>query len=119
VPVEKIYESQAGNYRHRQEGLSVRLSDAESQSLWVPKKRIESGSYNVESSRKRIYRLREKISQYSHLAFAEAKEKNSFVLFMLKMLPLELYYYFLNKRLIRGSAKLFYHYVQYLKRRMK
>lgn len=119
VPVEKVYESQAGNYRHRREGLSVRLEDAESQGIWTPVKRIKPAEYEVEASRKNIYRLRERISQRSHSAFIEAKNKNSFVLFMVRMLPLELYYYFLNKRLFRGTAKLFYQYAQYLIRRIQ
>lgn len=119
VPVDKVYESQAGNYRHRREGLSVRLGDAERQGVWTPVKRIKPTDYKVKTSRKNIYRLREKISQRSHSAFIEAKAKNSFVLFMVKMLPFELYYYFLNKRLFRGAAKFLYQYAQYLIRRIK
>ena len=119
VSVDKVCESQAGNYRHRREGLSVRLEDAESQEIWTPVKRIKPDEYEVETIRKNIYRLREKISQRSHFAFIEAKNKNSFFLFMVKMLPLELYYYYLNKRLFRGIAKVVFQYVQYLIRRVQ
>lgn len=119
VPVEKVYESQAGNYRHRREGLSVRLADAEIQGTWTPVKRVKISEYGIGARRKAIYRLREIISRRSHSAFIEAKNKNSFVLFMVRMLPLELYYYFLNKRLFKGAAKFLYQYTQYLIRRIK
>jgi len=117
VPVEKVYESQAGNYRHRREGLSVRLEDAKESTAWTPAKRIKPSDYDVEINRKHIYRLREKIAARSHSAFIEAKSRNSFVLFMLKMLPLELHYYFLNKRLLRGVVKFSYQLVQYFLRK--
>jgi len=119
VPVDKIYESQAGNYRHRREGLSVRIADAQKQGTWFPAKRVKVSDYEVENGRRKIYRLRERISRRSHSAFIEAKNKNSFVLFMMRMLPLELYYHYLNGRLFKGSAKFFYQYAQYLLRRIK
>src|SRR5690606_22913593 len=33
-PVEKVYESQAGNYRHRQEGLTLRIEQAIAEGVW-------------------------------------------------------------------------------------
>ena len=117
VSVEKIYESQAGNYRHRREGLAVRLEDAARRGIWTPPKRIKAASYMVGNSRRRIYMLRALIAERSHFAFIKAKNKNSFLYFMLLMLPLELYYYFLNGRLFRGSAKFLYQLYRYLTRR--
>ncbi|WP_299943394.1 Coenzyme F420 hydrogenase/dehydrogenase, beta subunit C-terminal domain [uncultured Microbulbifer sp.] len=120
VSVDKVYESQAGNYRHRREGLSVRLKDAETQGAWTPMKRVKVAEHEeVEARRKKIYRLREKISRRSHFAFKKSKTKSNFILFMVRMLPFELYYYFLNKRLFRGAVKLLYQYAQYLIRRIK
>ncbi|MBK8018946.1 MAG: Coenzyme F420 hydrogenase/dehydrogenase, beta subunit C-terminal domain [Betaproteobacteria bacterium] len=53
--------SQDGNYRHRWDGLSVRLRDEIRRGGWVPRKRIQPGSRRVPWWRRRIVRLREKI----------------------------------------------------------
>lgn len=116
--VEKVYESQAGNFRHRREGLSVRIADAERSKAWAPRKRVNASSFDVSARRRAIYRYREKISTRSHSAFIEAKNRNSFLVFMIKMLPYEIFYHFLNGSLIRGMAKILYQYGQYAKRRM-
>lgn len=102
---DKVYESQAGNYRHRQEGLAVRVAESESCGEWHPPKRIEADSFQVSAERARIYKLRGEVAALSHEAFREAKEKSSFLHFYLKMLPLEVRYYFINKRLIKGTGK--------------
>lgn len=104
-PVEKVYESQAGNYRHRQEGLSLRIAQAEKIGVWHPRKRIQAGSFDISRRRRKIYDLRVRISNRSHQAFLEAKRKNSFALFYMKMLPLELKYLYLNGGLIKGILK--------------
>lgn len=116
APVEKVYESQAGNFRHRREGLSVRIADANRSKTWAPTKRTTANSFEVSARRRAIYRLRERISRRSHSAFLEAKNRNSFVVFMMKMLPQEIFYHFLNGNLIRGIGKILYQYGQYAKR---
>lgn len=112
-PVEKVYQSQAANYRHRQEGLSIRVEKAIAKGIWHPQKRIAEGSFNVSDERRHIYELREKIAEKSHVAFREAKERRSFMMFYLKMLPLELGYYRANNRLLKGLAKSVYWVAKY------
>lgn len=73
--------SQAGNYRHRWDGLSLRLADDVAKNRWVPLKRIAPGSRPVTRSRARIIRLRRKLAELSHTAFAEAKETGSLATF--------------------------------------
>lgn len=83
-----VVASQAGNYRHRWDGLSVRLSDASKKGEWVPVKRIKAGERNVSLLRKGIVRLRQRLASESHAAFQEAKRRNDLGYFMRTMTPL-------------------------------
>lgn len=103
--VDKIIQSQAANYRHRQEGLSVRMEYAEREGVWHPRKRVKTDDYSVSAKRKKIYLLRMVISEKSHQHFLKAKQKKSLLYFMIKMLPLELKYYYLNDNLIKRTIK--------------
>jgi len=116
-PVEKVYQSQSGNYRHRQEGLSVRIEKAVTQGLWHPRKRVKQDSFKVSGERRRIYDLRVNIAEQSHITFRQAKARGSFLHFYLKMLPLELHYYFLNGRLLKGMGKSIYTLMNYIFRK--
>src|SRR5690606_39067049 len=107
-PVDKVYESQAGNYRHRQEGLSLRIAQADAKGIWHPEKRVGPTSYTVSSKRRKIYDTRVRLAQKSHLAFLKAKEKKSFIYFYAAMLPLEIKYLYLNGRLGKGMVKSVY-----------
>jgi len=66
---EDVITSQTGGFRHRREALSYRLALRESEKQWYPVKRVAPGSYNISRDRKRIYLLREKIEQQSHIEF--------------------------------------------------
>ncbi len=68
--------TQAGNFRHRWDGMSVRLEDDAAAGLWVPRKRIAPGSRDVTEGRKRIIRQRRTISQQSHVLFEEARQRD-------------------------------------------
>lgn len=116
-PVEKVYQSQAGNYRHRQEGLSVRVEQAVAQGIWHPRKRVAQDSFKVPGERRRIYELRMRIAEHSHIAFRQAKNRDSFLHFYLKMLPLELHYYFLSGSPLKGMAKSVYALAKYIRRK--
>ena len=83
-----IVKSQAGNYRHRWDGLSVRLQDARRKNQWVPAKRIKPGERSVPMIRKAIVRLRQKIAARSHTEFLEAKRRNDLAYFNKAMMPL-------------------------------
>jgi len=117
--VDKVYESQAGNYRHRREGLSVRILDAEARGAWHPAKRITASTFDVSERRAKIYRLRAVISGKSHTAFRDAKERRSFLVFYMKMFPLEMRYYWLNERLLKGMAKSFLSMLFYMRRKWR
>ncbi len=117
-PVGKVYESQAANYRHRQEGLSVRIADSDARGEWHPPKRVTASTFDVSKRRAEIYRLRADIALRSHTAFKEAKTRGSFITFYLKMLPLEIRYFWLNGRLLKGMAKSVLSMVFYLRRQL-
>lgn len=103
--VEKVYESQAGNYRHRQEGLSVRTKKAIENNIWYPKKRFNENSFVVPSIRSKIYILRSLISERSQFHFSKSRNSSSFFSFVLKMAPLEIKYFCLTRGWLRGIKK--------------
>lgn len=80
--------SQDGNYRHRWDGLSVRLADDREAARWAPRKRIAPGSRAVSPVRRRIVRLRRELAAASHSAFRDAKAAGSLELFMARVRPL-------------------------------
>lgn len=64
LTLEELYQSQAGGYRHRREGLSHRLSLSEESKIWTPKKRVKAIK-EVNSKRAKIYENRMKLQQKS------------------------------------------------------
>ncbi|MEA3406392.1 MAG: Coenzyme F420 hydrogenase/dehydrogenase, beta subunit C-terminal domain, partial [Pseudomonadota bacterium] len=117
--VEKVYQSQAANYRHRHEGLDIRQREAQLAQAWHPVKRIKAYDYDVPDIKQKIYLLREKIAEKSHTAFEASKAKNNFNHFLYQMLPLQIKYYFLNKRLTKQTLVYSYQVLQYLVRKFQ
>jgi coenzyme F420 hydrogenase subunit beta len=66
-------QSQAGNFRHRRDGLRVRLADDLAAGLSVPRKRVAPGYEGVSAQRIGLIRQRRAMSELSLRAFAEAK----------------------------------------------
>ncbi len=83
----EIAVSQAGNFRHRWDGLSVRLSDDQRLGRTVPTKRIAPGSRPVPKIRRTVIRLRRAMGELSHAAFRRAKAENNFAVFQTEMEP--------------------------------
>ncbi len=65
--------SQAGNFRHRREGLRVRLADDLAKGLSVPRKRVTPGYDGITPERVALIRQRRGMSELSLRTFAEAK----------------------------------------------
>jgi len=75
VSAADVVTSQAGGFRHRREGLSVRLSDDVSAGLSVPKKRVDPSSADaVPPRRQELYRRRRRMAWLSQEAFAHARQ---------------------------------------------
>lgn len=73
ITADQVAESQAGGLRHRRQGLSYRLWLDDQAGVWRPKKRVEASRRHLVPSMRRIHKLRLKMGQFSHQAFAEAK----------------------------------------------
>ena len=94
-----VVASQAAGFRHRREGLAVRLLDQAKANNWAPKKRVlANDAHSVSENRKYLYRLRETISRESHERFLPALEANNFALFSSWLLPVIEEYKKLNKK---------------------
>lgn len=86
--VDEVVASQAGNYRHRWDGLSVRTAIAQRQGRWFPHKRIRPGSIPVDFLRQAMVQLRMQLACTSHTAFRAAREAGRLEVFMQQMQPL-------------------------------
>ncbi|MFC7404636.1 Coenzyme F420 hydrogenase/dehydrogenase, beta subunit C-terminal domain [Georgenia alba] len=87
VTVDELAQAQAGNYRHRREGLAVRLADDIAEGAWVPRKRVEPG-YRVSRRRLRLVRERRRLAELSFTLFEEAKVAGDLRVYVDRMRPL-------------------------------
>jgi coenzyme F420 hydrogenase subunit beta len=78
-------QSQAGNFRHRRDGLAVRLADDISKGLSVPIKRVEPSLGHVTRRRRRLIRQRRAMSRISLESFADAREADNLALYLVPM----------------------------------
>ena len=77
VSPDRVASSQAGGFRHRREGLSVRLADDISRGLSVPAKRVSpSQASDVSVKRTKLIRQRRQMAARSHDSFIKALECN-------------------------------------------
>jgi coenzyme F420 hydrogenase subunit beta len=74
ISTQQATASQAGNFRHRRDGLAVRLADDIAAGLSVPKKRVAPGLDHVTARRRRLIRQRRRMSARSLVLFATARE---------------------------------------------
>jgi hypothetical protein len=75
ITVADAAQSQAGNFRHRREGLSLRLEDALARGEKVPRKRVRPGSVKLPALRQAIVRKRQEMAAASHVLYLEAKDR--------------------------------------------
>lgn len=92
LTLDEIVESQAGNFRHRRDGLRVRLQDDRDAGLRTPTKRFKPGVDHVTPARLRLIRKRRAMSAESLRLFAEAKRKGDLSLYIQPMRRLVLEY---------------------------
>ena len=81
LPEEKITASQKGGFRQRREGLAYRLYLSDRENNWRPQKRVKPMKYHINKKRREIYKLRSKLSEYSHILYAEAVKREDFSYF--------------------------------------
>lgn len=79
-------QSQAGNFRHRRDGLQVRLADDVSRKLSVPLKRVPPTYKGSSFARRALIRQRRLLSHLSQESFAEARTQGDFSLYSQPMM---------------------------------
>ncbi len=72
IELDMAADTQAGGFRHRRQGLSLRLADDIKAGLSVPRKRVEP-SEDLPAKRVAVIRQRRRMSRVSLEAFAEAR----------------------------------------------
>jgi hypothetical protein len=75
LSLDEVADSQAGNFRHRRDGLRVRLHDDQAAGLNIPTKRVRPGVEHVEPARLRLVRKRRELSAASLKLFLQAKQE--------------------------------------------
>lgn len=79
---EDAVQSQAGGFRHRREGLAVRLADDIKAGLSVPKKRVSPNFKTVSAQRRSLIRQRRRMGEESQKLFAEALDKDDLGIYL-------------------------------------
>jgi coenzyme F420 hydrogenase subunit beta len=85
---DQVKRTQAGNFRHRWEGLAIRLADDVAAGRWVPNKRILPGYSGSTQRRIAIVRARRELSERSHEIFLEARQAGSLQTYLDRIGPL-------------------------------
>jgi coenzyme F420-reducing hydrogenase beta subunit len=85
---EQFVASQGGNYRHRREGLQVRLADCAHAGRPAPRKRDFGVRHDTTLLRRMIYRTRVELGDRSHEAFRRASQQADYALFRKDMKPI-------------------------------
>ena len=114
---DEFYLSQSANYRHKIDGLSYRLIQANKLGEWVPKKRVSDDPNNLNLSKRRMKALdmRSILRDESHNRYARFRESGGVLKFRIQMIPLMVKYHFfagsltkfIVKELIKIQRKLF------------
>lgn len=90
---DEVVKTQLAGFRHRREGLKLRLYWKEKSNSWYPIKRFKAdSSKNMSLRYKMIYYSRMQIAKKSHLYFVDALKNNSFDYFKRKMFKLVFFY---------------------------
>lgn len=77
----EVVDAQAGGFRQRREGLSVRLSEYRDKEIWHPVKRVKPDQFKVPYLRRIIYKMRSQVTNVSRVAFAEALAKDDYLIY--------------------------------------
>ena len=85
LDLEAAVASQGGNFRHRRDGLRVRLADDLAAGLPVPRKRVEPGLDHVTAERRALIRRRRALSVLSLERFAAARAAGDLTLYTAPM----------------------------------
>lgn len=85
----EVYQSQAGGFRHRRQGLAYRLYVHKQRGEWTPTKRVKPSLDGISDRRQKTYAMRTVLKNESFVAFREAVKANDFSEFRKHMKPIE------------------------------
>lgn len=85
LTISDIVTAQAGGFRHRRVGLTVRLADDEKLGLKIPAKRVAPGYTGVSETRIKLIRNRVRLSRQSFADFAAARTGDNFEIYRRSM----------------------------------
>jgi coenzyme F420-reducing hydrogenase beta subunit len=88
LAVDEVAQSQAAGLRHRRDGLRYRLHQARERDEWFPPKRVVPARVHLSRSERARYRLRERLRDLSHAAFAKALAADDLSAFASAVQPL-------------------------------
>ena len=90
---EDVVKAQEGGFRQRRDALSYRIAKKERKGEWYPPKRVKANQYKITRKRKKIYSLREKIAEQSHLSALKALKAGDLNIFFMEIEPLRKKYH--------------------------
>lgn len=106
----EVYQSQAGGFRHRRQGLAYRLYVHKQRGEWTPTKRVKPSLDGISEQRQKTYATRTVLKNESFVAFREAIKANDFNEFKKHMQPIERSYRRVSvspkKRVIRACKRI-------------
>ena len=106
----EVYQSQAGGFRHRRQGLAYRLYVHKQRGEWTPTKRVKPSLDGISDQRQKTYAMRTVLKNESFVAFREAVKANDFNEFKKHMKPIERLYRRVSlspkKRVIRSCKRI-------------
>ena len=106
----EVYQSQAGGFRHRRQGLAYRLHVHQERGEWTPTKRVKPSLDGISEQRQKTYAMRTTLKNESFAAYREAVATNDFNMFKKRMKPVERQYARvsvpLKKRVLRKAKQL-------------
>jgi len=88
ITLDDVAKSQEGGIRHRRVGLAYRLAEAEARGLATPRKRVKPDRSHLTRRQQSVFRLRQQLSELSHVAFQRAVHVGDFAVFRKEMRPL-------------------------------
>jgi coenzyme F420-reducing hydrogenase beta subunit len=102
IAPERVIASQAASYRHRGEGLQVRLAQWDRTGRWRPRKRVMPQLTGVSRRQRWVYALRMIIAERSHSVYARARRLGHHRWFRLLMIPWVLGYRVAHRGVLRA-----------------
>lgn len=105
IDADAVARSQDASYRHRRDGLALRLAQCDDAGRWRPVKRVPAARAHLSARQRRVFRLRQRLAAASHPAFAAARAAGRHGVFRRRLAPLILRYYGASRGYLRTAVR--------------